>query len=58
MPAAVDKCVRRILPRIRKQYPNKTSKEQEQVAWATCQKLWNSGKLSRDGTEKLIGGEI
>jgi len=55
MPAAVDRCVRRILPAIRKQYPNKSPKEQEQTAWATCRKLWNEGKLSRDGEEKNIG---
>ena len=54
MPVAVDKCVRRILPAIRKQYPNKTPQEQEQTAWATCRKMWNEGKLKRDGTELTL----
>jgi len=51
MPAAVDRCVSRILPSIRKQYPNKKPSEQESIAWATCRKLWNQGKLTRDGEE-------
>jgi len=51
MPAAVDRCVRRILPRIRQQYPNKTPEEQRQIAWATCRKRWNEGRLTRDGED-------
>jgi len=54
MPAEVDRCVRRILPAIRRQYPNKTSQEQEQTAWATCYKMYKSGKLKRDGTELTL----
>lgn len=52
MPAAVDRCVTRIIPELKKQYPNKSDKEIEQMAWATCNKLWKQGKLSRGGEKK------
>jgi len=51
MPAVVDRCVSRIMPELKKQYPNKTAEEIRSMAWATCYKLWKDGKLSRDGKE-------
>jgi len=51
MPIAVEKCVTRILPAIRKQYPNKTPEEQRSIAWGTCTKMYNEGKLTADGEE-------
>jgi len=51
MPLEVEKCVRRILPQIKKQYPEKTPSEQEQAAWAICTSLYNQGKLTRGGEE-------
>ena len=54
MPAAVDRCVKRILPAIRKQYKNKSASEQEQIAWATCTKMNKAGKLRRDGDELIL----
>jgi len=52
MPVAVEKCVARIKPAVRKQYPNKTDSEIESIAWGTCTNMYKSGKLNRDGTER------
>ena len=51
MPAEVDKCVTRILPELRKQYPNKSEQEIKQIAWGRCTNLYKEGKLKRDGKE-------
>ena len=51
MPAAVDKCVRRIKPALREQYPNKSEAEIERIAWAKCNQMWKEGRLTRDGKE-------
>ena len=49
MPEAVEKCVTRILPAIRKQYPSKTPEEQRSIAWGTCTKMYKEGKLTATG---------
>ena len=55
MPAELDRCVKRITPALKQQYPEKTEKEITSMAWATCTKLYKDNKLCRDGTELKLG---
>ena len=47
----MDRCVKRIIPALKQQYPEKSDKDITTMAWATCTKLYKNNKLHRDGTE-------
>lgn len=58
MPAAVENCVRRAIPGLTKQYPNKSAQEIEQMAWGICTKLYKEGKLTEDGGCTIQTGDV
>jgi hypothetical protein len=58
MPAAVENCVTKITPALKRKYPNKTDAEITQMGWGICTKMYKEGKLNDDGTSTIDTGDL